>query len=38
VAGKLNVRAFEHAKGLIADRRFVYDDRDAWSESRVATG
>lgn len=25
-------RAFDHAKSLIKDGRFVYDDRDAWSE------
>ena len=31
---KLNERAFEHAKTLIAERRFVYDERDAWSEHR----
>jgi hypothetical protein len=34
MAVKLNERAFEHAKSLIADRRFVYDERDAWSEHR----
>jgi hypothetical protein len=28
----LNGRAFEHAKNLIKDGKFVYDDRDAWSE------
>jgi hypothetical protein len=32
MAVKLNERAFEHAKSLITDRRFIYDDRDAWSE------
>ena len=31
---KLNERAFEHAKTLITERRFVYDERDAWSEHR----
>jgi hypothetical protein len=29
---KLNDRAFEHAKELINNRQYVYDDRDAWSE------
>jgi hypothetical protein len=28
----LNKRAYEHARGLIAARRYVIDDRDAWSE------
>lgn len=32
MAVTLNERAFEHAKALIIDGRFVYDDRDAWSE------
>jgi hypothetical protein len=32
MAVKLNERAFEHAKALITLRRFVYDERDAWSE------
>jgi hypothetical protein len=34
MAVKLNERAFEHAKTLITERRFVYDERDAWSEHR----
>jgi hypothetical protein len=29
---KLNDRAFEHAKSLMIEGNFVYDDRDAWSE------
>jgi hypothetical protein len=29
---KLNERAFDHAKKLIKDGKFVHDDRDAWSE------
>jgi hypothetical protein len=29
---KLNRKAFEHAKGLIANGQFVYDERDDWSE------
>jgi hypothetical protein len=32
MAVKLNRTAFEHAKELITKGRFVYDDRDAWSE------
>jgi hypothetical protein len=30
----LNRRAFEHAEGLIDDGRFVFDERDAWSENQ----
>jgi hypothetical protein len=30
----LNARAFDHAKKLIKDGRYVLDDRDAWSEHR----
>jgi hypothetical protein len=29
---KLNEGAFEHAKALVEEGRFVYDERDAWSE------
>ncbi len=32
MAVTLSERAFRHAKSLIIDGRFVYDDRDAWSE------
>lgn len=32
MAVKLNDRAFEHAKALVNNRQYVYDDRDAWSE------
>jgi hypothetical protein len=32
VAVRLNNRAYEHAKRLIGEGRFVADDRDAWSE------
>jgi hypothetical protein len=32
MAVKLNDRAFDHAKSLVTDGRFVYDERDAWSE------
>jgi hypothetical protein len=31
---RLNRRAYEHAKRLVADGRLVADDRDAWSEHR----
>jgi hypothetical protein len=30
----LNRRAFEHAKELINEEKFVFDERDAWSEHR----
>jgi hypothetical protein len=32
MAVKLNNRAFEHARSLIKDGKYVADDRDAWSE------
>jgi hypothetical protein len=32
IAANLNVRAYEHARDLIAARRYLIDDRDAWSE------
>ena len=32
MAVKLNKRALQHAKELIQERRFVFDERDAWSE------
>jgi hypothetical protein len=32
MAVTLNRRAFEHAKELIDEGRFVFDERDAWSE------
>jgi hypothetical protein len=28
----LNRRAFDHAKELVKDGKFVFDERDAWSE------
>jgi hypothetical protein len=31
---KLNSRAYEHAKRLISEGKFVFDERDAWSEDR----
>jgi hypothetical protein len=30
----LNRRAFDHAKALINEGQFVFDERDAWSEDR----
>ena len=32
MAVKLNQRAFEHAKELIEQGKFVFDERDMWSE------
>src|SRR3984893_6762978 len=32
MAVTLNRRAYEHARELIEEGRFVFDDRDAWSE------
>src|SRR3954466_5073222 len=32
MAVRLNESAFEHAKQLIGDGKFVFDDRDDWSE------
>jgi hypothetical protein len=34
MAVTLNRRAFEHAKELIKEGRFIVDERDAWSEHR----
>ena len=34
MAVTLNRRAYEHARELINDGRFVFDERDAWSEHR----
>jgi hypothetical protein len=34
MAVTLNQRAFEHARELIREDRFVADERDAWSEHR----
>jgi hypothetical protein len=34
MAVTLNRRAYEHAKELIGEGRFVLDERDAWSEHR----
>jgi hypothetical protein len=32
MAVTLNRRAYEHAKALIDEGRFVFDERDDWSE------
>jgi hypothetical protein len=32
MAVKLNRKAFEHAKTLVLEGKYVYDERDAWSE------
>jgi hypothetical protein len=32
MAVKLNRKAYDHAKELINEGRFVFDERDAWSE------
>jgi hypothetical protein len=34
MAVTLNLQAHEYAKELISKRRFVFDERDAWSEHR----
>jgi hypothetical protein len=34
MAVTLNRRAYDHAKELISEGRFGYDERDAWSEHR----
>jgi hypothetical protein len=34
---KLNQRAYDQAKKLIADGKFVLDDRDDWSEHQPST-
>jgi hypothetical protein len=34
---KLNDRAYEHAKKLINEGKFLYDQRDAWSEHQPST-
>lgn len=34
MAVKLNRKAFEQAKALVMDGKFVYDERHAWSEHR----
>ena len=37
MAVKLNRGAFDHAKELIDDGKFVFDERDAWSEHQPST-
>jgi hypothetical protein len=37
MAVKLNRRAYDHAKELIDNGTFVFDERDAWSEHRPST-
>ena len=37
MAVKLNQTAFDHAKGLAIDGRFVYDERGAWNEHQPST-
>jgi hypothetical protein len=34
---KLNQRAYEHAKRLIAQDKFIDDERDAWSDHHPST-
>ena len=34
---KLNKSGFEHAKKLIQEGQFVWDERDAWSEHQPST-
>ena len=34
---KLNNRAYEHAKRLIEEGKFIDDDRDAWSDHHPST-
>lgn len=37
MAVRLNNRAYEHAQRLIKDGRYVFDERDAWSEHQPST-
>jgi hypothetical protein len=37
MAIKLNWNAFEHAKTLISEGKYVYDERAAWSEDQPST-
>ena len=37
MAVTLNRRAYEHARELIDEGRFVFDERDAWSEHQPST-
>jgi hypothetical protein len=38
MAVKLNESAFEHAKQLVNGGRFVFDERDAWSDHQPSAG
>lgn len=37
MAVTLNRRAFDHAKALIMEGKYVFDGRDAWSEHQPST-
>ncbi|HEY0453979.1 hypothetical protein [Actinophytocola sp.] len=37
MAVKLNQRAFDYAKSLVADGKYVADERDDWSEHQPST-
>ena len=37
MATKLNKRAFEHAKNLISNGKYVQDEKDNWSEHQPST-
>jgi hypothetical protein len=37
MATKLNNNAYDYAKELITDRKYVFDERDAWSEHQPST-
>ncbi len=37
MAVKLNKPGFEHAKTLVNEGKFVFDERDAWSEHQPST-
>jgi hypothetical protein len=34
MSAKLNRKAFERAQALVLEGKFVYDERDAWSDHR----
>jgi hypothetical protein len=37
MATKLNNNAYDYAKELIANKKYVFDERDAWSEHQPST-
>ena len=37
MATKLNKRAFEHAKNLISNGKYIQDEKDNWSEHQPST-